>query len=71
MASQINPLIAMAMGRVANGRKVIGRQRWVIHIKQQAGLDVVTSLNLLANMEKSQVLLENHWEQLLRKEDRR
>jgi hypothetical protein len=71
MASQRDACIALARERVAKGRQLIGRQKSVIDIKREAGMDFAFSLNRLAEMQQSQLILEDNWEQLLREEDRK
>ena len=71
MASQRDACIALARQRVAKGRQLIGRQKSVIDIKREAGMDFASSLNRLAEMQQSQLILEDNWEQLLREKDRK
>jgi hypothetical protein len=71
MASQRDTCIALARERVAKGRQLVGRQKSVIDIKREAGKDFASSLNRLAEMQQSQLILEDNWEQLLREEDRK
>jgi hypothetical protein len=71
MASPANERIRIASKKVAQGRLIIARQQCIIDIKREAGLDVGSSINALAELQKSQLFLEVQWEQLLREEDRR
>jgi hypothetical protein len=47
MAFQRDARMALARERVAKGRKIIGQQKSVID-KREAGMDVASSLNRLA-----------------------
>jgi hypothetical protein len=71
MASQRDACIAFARERVAKGRQLIGQQKSVIDIKREAGMDVASSPHRLAQMQQSQLILEDNWEQLLREDDRK